>query len=310
MDFKILKILVINIICIISIWVVSDYIIFTIYNKDNNAKYSYIVKSTQKFIYNSISYFNGNNNISSGRMPDGIEYSNSPIIVFGCSFAHGQYLNYDQTFSYKLAHILKRPVYNRAIIGGNMAHMYHQVISDDFYKEVPPSNDIFYIIIADHIRRMLVNTFSINNNYFNLHYSYKNHKFNIENYNNIFLNIFKSSYTFKYLENSIVIYIIDKELFPEQISNIMLQYMIESRKELERHWNIKEFNFVIIIYEKMPYEDIFVSKLIKNNFKVIKAYKLTDEDLNSNKYKIQNNWHPKEEAWDLLTPLIIKEAGI
>ncbi len=84
-------------------------------------------------------YFLGKDN-THGRKPDGLKYKNKDsIIIFGCSYALGQYLNYNQTFSYKLAEFLKRPVYNRAISAGSFQHMYMQTISDSLYKTVTKS---------------------------------------------------------------------------------------------------------------------------------------------------------------------------
>ena len=312
MNLKILKLLIINLLCIFFLWFISDCIIFSIHNKNHEHKFSYITKPKQVWYIDLKNFFDGSDNKFRGRKPDGTEFGTkkNPITVFGCSFAHGQYLDYNQTFSYKLAYLLKRPVYNRAIPGGGIPHMYHQVISDDFYKEVPPSDTVFYIMMDGHIRRMLIHTYRITDNYFYLHYNYKNNHFQIENYTTIFQNIFKSSYTIKYIEHIYINNLIKNEKNSEKISELLLQYMIETRKELEKKWNQKISNFIIVLYEPIPYESICTEKLAKNGFKIIKAYNLTNANLNSEEYKMQDNGHPKESAWDLLTPLIIKEAGL
>ena len=51
------------------------------------------------------------------RKPDNENFKNPPILLFGCSFAYGEYLAQNQTFSYKLSKLLNSPVYNRAIPG-------------------------------------------------------------------------------------------------------------------------------------------------------------------------------------------------
>ena len=85
-------------------------------------------------------YCDGSNNCNFKiRQPEGLNYKNKPpIIIFGCSFAHGTILlNRNQTIGSKLSKITKRPVYNRGIQGGGLADMYWQTTEDDFYKEVP-----------------------------------------------------------------------------------------------------------------------------------------------------------------------------
>ena len=74
-------------------------------------------------------------------------------------------------------------------------------------------------------------------------------------------------------------------------------------------WNNK-INFYVIFYEDIKYSDMLQNKLKNNNFKVLKTSDLTNEDLDSPKYKMQDNGHPTEEAWNLLTPLILKNIDL
>ena len=140
-------------------------------------------------------YFSGNEDNTSGikgRSPDGLEYKNSePIVVFGCSYAFGDYLKANQTFSRKLSNKLKRTVYNRAIPGGGFQQMLQQSLSDNFYKTVPPSKTVIYILIEDYFRRMLGETFYVHEKYFNLHYIYKNGHFVKYNYDNFLYRFIK-----------------------------------------------------------------------------------------------------------------------
>lgn len=43
-----------------------------------------------------------------------------PVVIFGCSFAYGEYLNDNQTFGYKLSKQTGRTVYNFAYSGGDL----------------------------------------------------------------------------------------------------------------------------------------------------------------------------------------------
>ncbi len=261
-------------------------------------------------------YFNGSDDIFQGRLPDGKEYENNskytPVVVFGDSFAHGQYLKYNQNFSYKLSRLLKRTVYNRAIPGAGVQHMYYQVSDKDaekFYKDVPPADTVFYIMINDHYLRMSIfSDFEVSSTNFHLRYRIKNNKLVKDNYNNPLLNFFKSSYIIKFINLKYLNFVIGKRFMSERLTNKMLMFFTETKKILEQKWN-KKINFIVILYDN---NDIFYKKLLKqkledNGFTVIVISDLTNENLNSETYIMQDNGHPTEAAWDLLTPEIVYE---
>ena len=56
--------------------------------------------------------------------------------------------------------------------------------------------------------------------------------------------------------------------------------------------------------------DTLKKELEDNGFIVISTKDLTDVNLKIPKYTMQDNNHPTEEAWNLLTPLIIKKLGL
>ena len=53
----------------------------------------------------------------------------------------------------------------------------------------------------------------------------------------------------------------------------------------------------------MPWKGYF-KKLKKNGFIVFSTNDITNENLKIEKYMMQDNNHPTEKAWDLLTPKI------
>ncbi len=83
----------------------------------------------------------------------------------------------------------------------------------------------------------------------------------------------------------------------------------ETRKKLEAHYG-KKVNFVVVFYGGgIKYKDILKQKLEDNNFKVLDTNDLTNEDIYSENYISSENFHPTEEAWNLLTPLIVNELN-
>ena len=86
--------------------------------------------------------------------PAGINYTNMPVILFGCSYGWGVELNDNQTFQYKLSELTKRPVYNKSITGWGVQHMLYHLRQKDFYSTVPKPEYVIYLYITDHISRM------------------------------------------------------------------------------------------------------------------------------------------------------------
>lgn len=312
--FKISKLIILNVLIFLLLLFLSDLIVFSIFvkpiqNKQNPTKFTYNLKNPYiHFIYLK-DYFNGKNNTWYGRKPDGLEYKDkTPVILFGGSFAYGQYLNYNQTFSYKLSQLLKRPVYNRGIPAGGFQHMYYQTLSEQFYKDVPPSDTVFFVLIDDHYKRMLKSSINIADDYLYLQYSYKNNKLIMHNYNNPLFNFLKSCYTFRLFYYPYVDAMVNNSRNEDKITDMALAYFVNSRNELEKRFN-KKINFVVIFYTSWSYRKTLESKLRLNNFKVIDTREITNEDLRSSKYFMQDSLHPSQEAWDLLTPLIVEELS-
>ena len=313
------KIIILNILLFILIFELTEFIIFKYYKNVYKKiyKHTLVCNFGYKWIFptylqNLGAYFYFEDPKYQGRKPDGTMYDNKkPIVIFGCSIAHGSYLEKNQTFSYKLSDELKCPVYNRAIPGGGIQHMYFQTTTDDFYKYVPQSDTIIYVLIEDQIRRMMVNYFSVLDLHIMLHYSIKNNKLVMDNYNNNFFNFLKSLYISKAINHIYVNNFVKNKANSEKIANLILLYLTESKKELETHWN-KKVKFYILMYDNLDilYKNEIKKKLEENGFIVISTSELTNENLLSEKYLMLDNYHPTEAAWDLLTPKIIEKFGL
>ncbi|MBQ2645103.1 hypothetical protein IJG14_06000 [bacterium] len=318
---KIILIILFNIIVISILWFISDFCLYVTSLKIHN-KLS--IKNLKNFYskpynpINSIDYFfdlknnTDDENQFKTRLPVGLMYKSSPILVFGCSFAYGTYLNYNQIFSYKLANQINKPVFNRAIPGRGIQQMYYQTTTDEFYKSVPPCNTIIYILISDHFRRMSGESFLISDRVIYLHYKYKNKSFIIDNFNNPFVIFYKYNYTLESIRKIYNYFYLKNNKNADKITDEALAYFIQTRENLQNHWHNK-INFVVYFYKSYIFEDILIHKLRNNNFIVITKNDLTNENMLSKKYQLSDNIHPNEAAWDLLTPLFVdkmKEMNI
>ena len=276
--------------------------------KEDKLPLSYSTKPS--YWYDINTYYNGANDDLAGRKPDGLEYKTTPITVFGCSYAHGQYLNYKQTFSYKLSKILKRPVYNRAVPAKGLAKMYYQSENEAFYRNVPKSDLVIYIMLDDHYRRIKSDYLDTTEIFSHITYKKKNNDLILNEYKNPIICFLHSTYISKYLTGKWIEQYINNPKNAEKLTDEALLYFIKTRENLEKNWDTK-VDFVVIYYNHwLRHGELLRTKLEKNGFKVINTNQLTNEDLFTDKYFSPQTLHPTEEVWDLLTPKIVDFLGL
>ena len=270
--------------------------------------------SPGRFGYNlDVPYFNYDAESRDFRKPEGLNFKKSPIILFGCSFTYGDGLNVEDTFSYKLSKKAKRPVYNYAMQGWGLQHMYYILNLDKFYKQQPEPSYVIYTLINDHYCRLHKYQFAPPNSYILLRYKYTDGKFK-----QIYPH-FRPLWGL-YSVNLIQNYINDKYTFSninyEKNLNEYYLMLKESKKLLNQHY--KNTKFVIFIYRDnndfkymFTDNDKFMAKLHDDGFIVIdSAQLLPNIDLKSSAYITIDNCHPSGKAWDLIVPAIVKTLNL
>ena len=271
----------------------------------NYIKFHYKVRSFHSHLINIARH-----NPGWSRKTFGLEYNSRHVVVFGCSFAYGYNLKDEQTFTYKLSELIKRPVYNQAFTGWGIQHMLYQSKLSDLYNKIKDPEYVIFIYIPDHLRRLYLMSFcswNILNDEFNLRYKDVNgHLEEIKN-DNTFLNQFKRLYLVNEIQNKLASNYARDEKNKEEVYNFALKHFIESKNEMQKHW--KDTKYVILFYLDYYESEKFKADLEKAGYIVINANKLTDENLMSDKY-MQTNIHPNEAAWDLLTPLIAERLKL
>ncbi len=324
-------IIIFNILILIILFFVFDFIIFKkaeadFHNKfpddTREIKYSYETKLPYD-LYGVDNYFVGDNvnnielpeSVYLGRLPDGLEYNDKmPIVLFGCSYAYGQFLEPTQTFSYKLAHLLKRPVHNRAVGGWGIQHMLYQTERDSFYKDIKDTDTVIYIMIRDHYKRMQLEHYFIVVNWVYLNYKLKFGKLMKDNYKNPLSNFYRALYTRK-LINHINADRIDKpnnEKEVNKLNKLVAKYFTETKKNIEKRLG-KNINFIVVFYEldncDIPNRESLTELLNKNGIEAFSIRDITNKNMTEDPY-IMPDGHPTEAAWDLLTPLIAERIGL
>ncbi len=245
-----------------------------------------------------------------GRGLTGANYTSRPVVIFGCSYAYGYNLEPNQTFSYKLSELTKRPVYNQAFTGWGIQHMLYQSKIYALYKKIQNPEYVIYVYIPDHLRRLYLLSFSswnVLSEGFNIRYKNIDGKLEEIRNNNKFLNQFKRLYFINFIQNKIASKYAKSPKNREKVFNFALQHFVESKNEMQKYW--KDAKYVILFYDDYYESSKFKSDLEKEGFTIIDTKDLTNENLKSEKY-MQPSIHPTEAAWDLLTPLIAERLNI
>ena len=300
---KKILLLIVNFVILVILLFALDYIVFSIDMK----KLEKSVKETHgaSFILPNNPWKYGNPDIYFSeyltfRKPVGLEYGNSPIYLFGCSYAYGQYLEDDETFQYILSKNIKHPVYNYANLGWSIQHMLYLLENKnyDFDKTKPPF--VIYMMIDGHWGRMFSDFFDLTGDSLYLKYEEKGNELVLPSkYDkpvHFYMHIYKK---FKCFHASNILAYNDKKRF-----EFLRKHLIKAKQLI----NLKspETKFIIYAYD-VHFSQTERDLLEKDGFILISNFDLTDVDLGLPKYMRQADWHPTAEAWKMLTPLFVKK---
>lgn len=227
--------------------------------------------------------------------------SKKNIILFGDSVAYGMYLQKEESFGYQLAKRTGFTVYNRAFPALGPQFVLFQLNNPNWKKQFPKCDYIIYVFAWKEINRVLV--------FRRDPYAYiVSAKYKINKNGNL-----KMQTLPKFLLYSNMQKLKDSlytEIESEQINekaNVLFYKILEEsyKKSQELYPNSK---FIILNYtgKELPCKD----KIEKTGIKVIELEDLTDIDIFSSKYKLEDEEHPTATAWEIITPLFIKKAEI
>jgi len=238
------------------------------------------------------------------RKPRGTQYKKPPIYLFGCSFAYGQYLEEDKIFSSLLSDMTKRPVYNKAVIGGNFAHMYYQLVNHKIdFKNTKPDY-IIYIMIEDHTRRINADFFGPLDCVSYLRYKNINNKLVLTTTKT---REFPALYLYKAWSCSEAFkkayYDINGN---DEVFDLIKLYLISSKHIINQE--SPKTKFILMLYDDINKNFWFfnsprLKELKKEGIIIVKASNFSPKPLDKMK---RADCHPTEEAWEIITPNFIK----
>lgn len=239
------------------------------------------------------------------RPPTYTKSKKRPLIFFGCSYTYGWGLNQNQLLPTKVAKLSNRTTYNRGVAASGTQHIYYQLSNKDFYKEIPDAEYIIYTFIYDHINRLHKYQLTFFGKEINLRYKIKNGK--LQEIQPVF-SPFYSLYTVKRIQADIEQNKLENK---NESFNLFLTILKESMKQAKMHYpNVK---FVILLY-KDPWNSNLTTSQInlikKEGFIVIDAEDLVGHELRSKKYRLEDDDHPSEQAWNEIAPKLVKKLNL
>ncbi len=315
-----------KLIIFISILVVNIFIFFLI---DFSFYYVYLLKNERKYNFNEyIKRYKQDFKIilfdevyrkksETNYFRDFITNENTgknPILIFGCSFGYGYLLNDEQSFSYKLSKYTGRSVYNRSISSLGIQYFPYIMEHYNLEKEIKNPEYIIYVMINNHVYRLYRQIMNTTEPYLDIMY-----KIDIIGGKTGLKEItlpkkFKYIYFFPIIRDfnvRLIGFLFGKSDKDRNFDFTKLHFL-EAQKIVKKKFpNAK---IIILLYEEdsnCPYlETPRWQELKKEGFIVINSYELTNVHLYEDKYKILNDPHPNEKAWDIIVPALTKRLNL
>ena len=307
-----------NVIMITFIYFCFDFYYFTYMTqkemlfKDKETTYSNIYKFyLSRYKYNVLEVFEDKyiNRIKLSKSEKARYLINEqskkrPIVVFGCSYAYGQYLDKKDSFPTKLSEIAERPVYNLAYVASGIQHMFYQLKSEKVYKKIKNPEYVVYVFISDHIRRLNVGcSYSIADY---IYYKVQNNELKLDT---LYSYIMRLPIPFIINIDFYELFAKNNQKYTER-KNLLATYLLESNKQIHKNW--PDTKFIILIY--YPSDEIIeiTPVLEKEGIIIVTVDELLgDTKWSSNEdYKLSKNidrfQHPSPEAWIKITPAFLK----
>ena len=225
----------------------------------------------------------------------------SPIVVFGCSYAYGEFLRRKETFASYIVKNFSRDVISFANLGWGAHHMLWLTKNDFMYKiidfeVVSPPKYAIYVYMQDHVARQS----SVRTVFYEvmpqISYYIDEGKLKERKYNLIHENLYRF-FTYRY-----IVHFIDSKISISRKYDLLFSVIAESKENFLKHY--PDTNFIVlayIMYDITSEEQELFKKLETNGIRVIKTSELVNVDLSSDEYTAEDNAHPNGKAWEFIT---------
>ena len=240
-----------------------------------------------------------------------------PIAVFGCSFAYGEKLRFEQTLPYKLAAETGRAAFNYAFGGFGIQHMLYMLENGIWIGGTEEPEFVLYIFINDHIPR-LHTTFG-NNSGGGAMAGFLFHHPVYLSYEEQDGRLVEKKHRFPWLRYSFLVSQIDEAVRHRMFygggleknpgkaakyAGLMKLHFLQASEAARKIW--PHAKFVIARYDldgTVP--DSYWKELGDAGIVVLSLPEITGVDLRRRDLRLEHDeYHPNERAWDIIAPAV------
>ncbi len=289
---KIFKVIFINLLVLILLFSLSEFFLFKQYQitrpdleyKIEKVPYENLVKTPGRF-----------------RKASGLNYKKQPIIIFGCSYAYGEFLDDEDTISAKLSKLSKRPVYNYAIKGKGLQNTLFIVQNKLYDTNIKNPKYAIYIMMSDQIRRLYTNVCP--DDYVGQPI-YKFNKLGEPVIKSSYYPRYRQFYSFYYLNNLVYKYILEKQF--NRHNRYVTLYFEQIQRQLKEQF--PDIKFIILMFGDKTNFGLDMSRLKDDGFTVISTEELTGINFFEKKYQIsEKDIHPNSEVWEIVASKLVEK---
>ena len=311
------KIILINLIIFFILFVILEVISYLYLRADakefmdnfnEGAKQENNPLMTQK--YGPVKLFDQNNYDKWRKI--NIGNKNKPsVLFFGCSYMYGSLQPEEETLSYYVYKKTGRTTINRAIPGGSILNMFHDLNDTKFIetikKDFPEPDYVIYLWISDHLNR-ISNIYHGSVRPSDVPYYLINTKW-VEQ-NGDLKEIYPSKWTLPfyglYCVKAYHFFYAQKFAF-EKKEEKMLRYFLMAKNSCKE--NFPNAKFVVIEYKDGGHclmTDTLKQSLEKEGITVLNAENLAGHELDSDEWRASDKEHPSGKAFNDVANGLIK----
>ncbi len=286
------KILIINILIIIFVFIVIDYCMFSTEISKYDFHISYLQNMTKKIAVSEEYDRESLKNICRKRTPLNSDSNKKSVIFTGCSFIYGDKLEESQTLPYKLSKFIDNPIYNKGLssraLNTTLAMLKLGIFFDDIKQE--PTLFIYFYAGDFHILRLVMTNMPFEGNEFL--YRIKNNK--LERKKPPFIiSRFISLYSInKYIYNNLLF---NMPKYREYLKKLAILHFSETQNIVKSKYpNTK---FMIIVYQESPFFEEIAKELESKGFIIVRYSQDIGINVLEDEYQMTDG-HPTELIWD------------
>lgn len=288
------KILIFNLILLILVFFLLDYVCFkkyfTSFNIDTKYKDQLLKKIavSDDFDKETLEHWNYRN-------PLNIDSNKKSIVFTGCSFTYGTGLKEEETLPYLISQMTDNPIYNLGLESAAMNHTLSLLQLGIFEEKVKKEPALVIFIYADfHLCRLVMpNVIFELNEYL---YKIKNEElvrkrppFVVSRFTS--LSLIREN-LFYYLSEH-------NETYKNYLRKLLKLHILTMNKLL--HEKYPDSKFMIFVYFKSPVFEDIANDIEKEGIIIVRANEDFQVDPIQTKYLLEDG-HPNAEIWQIIAP--------